>query len=110
MKDKDLEKAIKNLQKIVDSRRGNSQLEEALKTLEEAKTKAEKEEELDIPLPVLLSTYCGISNGPLGAAGGFVVGKIAEMAASKNEFAANILNGFMGLIHDINKDTKKEKT
>lgn len=113
MKDKTLEKAIKNLQKIVDKRRGTDQIEEALTELEEAKKKAEmleREEELEVPLPILVSIYCGISNGPWWALGGFAVGKLVEEVSNRSEIFYKFVNGFLELIHEVNRDSKKEKT
>lgn len=108
MENKNLERAIKNLQNVIDDRKDKEQIESAVKALEEAKAEKEKSEQ-QIPTSVLLSTYAGICNGPIGAVGGFVVGKIVEEVTKRNDMAAKMWNGFMKLIHDINSDSK-EKT
>jgi len=111
MKDKILEKAIKNLQKIIDKRKGADQIEEAIANLEESNNRLEQLEkkEQEIPLPILTSIYFGISSGPWWALGGFAIGKIIEETAARNETFSKLANGFLRLIHETNRDSKKEK-
>ena len=105
MKDKNLEKAIKNLQHVIETKKRADQLKEAVRELEEAKKNSGELEEDNVPLSMILSTYCGVSNGLLFGIGGFVVGKAVETVMKKNNTVANIVNNFFKLIHDINEDT-----
>lgn len=111
MKDKTLEKTIKNLQAIIEKRKNSDQLAEALKTLEELKQRVDKyeEEELEVPLPILFSIYCGICSGPVGILGGLAVGKLIEGAINKSPIANKIATGIFKFIYDVNTDAKKEK-
>jgi len=107
MKDKNLENAIKNLQKVIETRKGADQIQDAVRELKEAKENSkELEESNNVSLSMLLSTYCGISNGPLFGIGGFVVGKIVETAMCKSEIVSGIVNDFFQLVHGINEDVK----
>jgi len=95
MKNKNLERTIKNLQKVIEKRSENNGDEE---------TELEEDEELIPPLSVSFATYGGITNGGIGAVVGFLVGRGIEEITYRSDIAAIIVYNLLNIIHEVNSD------
>ena len=104
-KNEDLERAIKNLEKTIESRKDRQKLQEAINLLKE--TKDAEEDSGNIPLSVSFGVSSGIASGnPLVGICGAAIGLAAETVARKNSFFAEILDGFLDFILEVNKDNR----
>lgn len=103
MRNKNSEKMIKNLQKIIERRREREDSE----TIKILKEELEREDDgTEIPLSVSFSLCGSMTNGLMGGIVGFATGKIIEELANRSEIFSNIATGILDIIHNANNDTK----